>query len=76
MPSKKGCTYSRSKSGQCRSMVAHYAHSYPKKKKGCTHGRHPKSKKCMSKKAVDSKVRAMRKKIAKRKISKALSMKK
>lgn len=63
---KKGCTYSRSPSGRCRSAVAHYAHSSPKKKgrkSGCTYGR--RKGRCLSKKASDSRKRSAAKKIQK-----------
>ena len=63
MPAKKGCTYSRDSKGNCRSAVAHYAHSKGSgKKKGvCSYGR--RKGKCMSKKASDSRKRSAARKI-------------
>lgn len=72
MPSKKGCTYSRNKSGKCRSMEAHFAHTHPKKKKGtCKYGRDSKSKKCKSKKQFGAEMKRASKKMSQKR---ALSM--
>jgi hypothetical protein len=60
---KKGCTYSRSPKGQCRSAVAHYKHSQGSgKRKGvCSYGR--RKGKCMSKKASAARKRSAARKI-------------
>ena len=64
MPTKRGCTYSRSPKGHCRSAVAHYAHTNGTgRKSGCTYGR--RKGRCLSKKAADSRKRAAAKKIQK-----------
>lgn len=68
---KKGCTYERVK-GHCISAERAFARQSPKKKRGCTYGRNPKSKRCYSKKAFQSRMKSLRKKSAATTIMKAL----
>jgi hypothetical protein len=74
MPTK-GCSYQRVK-GKCISKKRHLAKISPKRKRGCTYGRNPKSKsspkRCYSKTEFQSKMRSLRKKSAAKTILTAL----
>lgn len=76
---KKGCSYQRVK-GKCISKKQHLAKISPKKKRGCTYGRNPKSKsspkRCYSKKEFQSKMRSLRKKSAAKTILAAVKKRK
>lgn len=75
MPAKKGCTYSRDLKGKCRSAEQHYAHEHgPRRKKGCSYGKH--NGKCLSKKAAAAREKSARMHMAAYRISKALKKKK
>lgn len=58
---KKGCTYSRSSKGKCRSMAAHYAYTNGsgKKKGTCSYGRYPAGR-CRPSPAALAKAKAKR----------------
>lgn len=76
---KRVCSYQRV-NGKCISKKQHLAKISPKKKRGCTYGRNPKStsspKRCYSKKDFQSKMRSLRKKSAARTILAAMKKKK
>lgn len=56
------------------SMTRANSKSFPKKKKGCSYGRNPKSKKCYSKKAFSAKMKRLRKNSARKTIAKIASL--